>query len=361
MTLETIAKENLNFYAPRFEVEIEGKKLDVSVSKEIIDLTVSEEIDDGASFELTLHEGFDMNTQKFKLLDDSRFYVGNKITIKIGYESSLYTIITGRITNLEPSFFAGDTSTLKIRGQDPSYDYMKRATPERTFVEKTYSDIAKTIAQEAGLRCVVDDTGKFENFIRKNNNETYYAFLNNVKDKVGFNFDIKEQTMYFVKPKNSKKEILTLHLGKDIISFSPVMKTTGLLGEVEVRGHNPQDPNTSFIGEAKAERELLDLLNKMGSKALPKKVITDVVVNSKEHAVAIAEAELIKANGAFIEGKVESIGLPQIRSGVSVVLDKMGELFSGKYYVTETTHTINGSGYRTRFSVKSNSVKKAAT
>ncbi len=30
MTLETLAKENLNFYAPRFEIEIEGKKLDVS-------------------------------------------------------------------------------------------------------------------------------------------------------------------------------------------------------------------------------------------------------------------------------------------------------------------------------------------
>ncbi len=299
-----------------------------------------------------------MNTQKFKWIDDSRFDVGNKITIKIGYGSNLHTMMKGGITSLEPSFFASETPTLTIRGQDPSYDYMKRATPERTFVEKTYSDIARMIAQEAGLDCEVDNTGKFEKFIRKNNNETYYAFLNNIKDKVGFNFDIKEQKMYFVKPRDKNKEILTLELGKDIISFHPTMNTSRLLAEVEVRGHNPQDPNKSFIGEAKAEGELLALLNKIGPKDLAKKVITDIIVNSKEHADEIANAELNKASYTFIEGNVECIGLPQIRTGVSVVLNKMGERFSNKYYVTETTHIIDDSGYRTSFSVKSNSVKR---
>ncbi|AKB18668.1 phage baseplate assembly protein V [Methanosarcina sp. WWM596] len=354
MTLETLSKGNLNFYAPRFEVEIEGEKLDVSTSKEIIDVTVYEKLDEGASFELTFHNEFDMNTQKFKWIDDSRFNVGNKITIKIGSGSNLHTMLMGRITSLEPSFFAGDTPTLKIRGQDPSYDYMKRATPERTFIEKTYSDIVRTIAQEAGLDCVVDNTGKFEKFIRKNNSETYYEFLDDIRNKVGFVFYIEGRTIHFVKSGNNKKEILKLELGKDIISFNPVMNTTGLLAEVEVRGHNPQDPNTIFIGKAKAERELVALANKTGSKDLAKKVITVEVVNSKEHAVAIAKAELAKANDTLFGGKVECIGLPQIRVGVNVKLEKIGKLFSHKYYVTETTHTINERGYVTRFSVGHN-------
>lgn len=354
MTLETLSKGNLDFHAPRFEVEVEGKKLDVNTSKEIIDVTVNEKLDEGASFELTLHDGFDMNTQNFKLLDDSRFNVGNKITIKFGYGSSLRTMVMGRITSLEPSFFAGDTPALKIRGQDNSYDYMKRASPERTFVEKTYSDIVRTVAQEAGLDCVVDNTEKFEKFIRKNNNETYYEFLDNLKNKVGFVFYIEGRTIHFVKSGNNKKEILKLELGKDIISFNPVMNTTGLLAEVEVRGHNPKDPTASFTGVAKAESELLALANKTGHKDLAKKVITVDVVNSKEHAAAIAKAELAKANATLFGGNVECIGLPQIRAGVNVKLDKMGKLFSRKYYVTETTHAINERGYVTRFSVGHN-------
>ena len=354
MTLETLEKDNLNFYSPRFEIEIEGKKLDVNTSKEIIDVTIREKLNEGASFELKLHDEFDLNTQNFKWINNSCFTVGNRVTIKVEYGSKLYTMVIGRITSFEPNFFTGDTPTLEIRGQDLSYDYLKRATPERTFVEKTYSDMVRTIAQEAKLQCVIDNTKQLGKVISKNNNETYYAFLNHIKDEIGFNFYIKEQKLYFVKPSN-KKEILKLELGKDIVSFNPTMSITGLLAEVEVRGHNLQDPNTIFIGKAKAERELLALANGVGSKDLAKKVITDVVVNSKEHAVSIAEAELTKANGTLFGGKVECIGLPQIRVGVNVVLGKVGKLFSRKYEVTETIHTINERGYITQFSIGHNS------
>jgi phage protein D len=361
MTLETLAKENLNFYAPKFDVEIEGKKLDVNISEEIIDITVNEKLNEGVSFELTLYDEFDMKTQKFKWTDDPRFYVGNKITIKIGYGSNLQTMIDGRISSLEPSFFNSEKSTLKIKGYDVSYNFLKRPKPERTFEKETYSDIVRTIAQEAGLDCVVDNTGKTVEFIRKDNKNTYYEFLDDIKTKIGFVFYIEERKIYFIKQKSSKEEILTLELGKDIISFSPIMKTTGLLAEVIVRGHNPQDPNNSFIGEAKAEGELLFLLKKMCSTALPKKVITNVIVESKEQANEIAKAELTKASYTYIEGDVECIGLPQIRADTSIVLSKMGERFSNKYYVTKTSHTIDNNGYRTRFSVISNSVKKAMT
>lgn len=355
MTLETLAKENLNFYPPGFEVEIEGKKLDAISSKQIIDITVNEKLDEGASFEITLRGEFNMETHEVKLIDNSPFKIGNKITIKMGYGNNLHTMVKGRITGLEPSFFANEKPTLNVRGHDPSYDYLKRATSERTFIEKKYSDIVRTIAQEAGLECEVGNTGKFEKQIRKNNNVTYYAFLNRLKDEVGFNFYIKEQKLFFVKPVPNQKEIFTLELGKDIISFNPAENTTQLLAEVEVRGHNPQDPNKPFIGNAKAKSELLSLANKMGFKNLAKKVITVDAVSSKEHAVSIAEAELARASDTLFGGKVKCIGLPQIRVGVNVKLNRVGKLFSRMYDVTETTHTIDEQGYSTQFSVGHNS------
>jgi len=135
-----------------------------------------------------------------------------------------------------------------------------------------------------------------------------------------------------------------------------------------VRGHNQDDPSKPFVGKAMAGSETYkesgeitgsELLARKNSKNLPIKVITNLVVKSNKHAKEIAKAELDKASDTFIEGKVECIGLPQIRTGVSVILDKVGERFSGKYYVTETSHTVSNSGYRTSFTVKSNSVKKA--
>lgn len=367
MTLEDLAKENLNFYAPRFEVEVGGKKLGMNISTEIIELEVHEKLDEGASFKLTLHDKFDMNTQKFIWIDDPLFEFGTKITVKIGYGSNLYTMIKGKITSLEPNFFASETPTLTIGGQDLSFEKMKTASSASTFSNMTYSDIATLIAQKTGLLSIVDPTEKFETSISKKSDETYYEFLDNIRRKIGFVFDIKGQTMYFIKPEDTENEILTLELGKDIISFRPTIRTTGLLAGVKVTGHNLRDPTKPIIGEAMAGSETnkepgkvtgSELINEK-SNGQPMKEIKGVIVNSKDHADAIAKAVLLKASDTLIEGEVKSIGLPQIRTGVNIVLAKVGKRFSDKYYVTETTHTINDSGYFTLFRVKSNKVKKA--
>lgn len=363
MTLEQIAPGNLRFYAPRFEVQINNNTLTANMSKAIIDVTVEEKIDEGASFRITVHDKFDMTTQQFKWLDHPLFDVGNKIMIKMGYGSNLFPLVMGNITSIEPSFFSGETPTLTVGGQDLSYDYLKRSSPERTFVNKSYGDIAGIIASDAGLLPVFDDSSEILSSVCKKSDQSYYSFLEKLAKEVGFQFRMDGQTMYFIKPTDSKKEILTLELGKDIISFRPTMKTAGLATEVEVRGHNPRDPGKPIIGRAGPGSERSqEPGRKTGSQIMRdknktvKRVITNVIVNSVAHANAIALSELNKASDSLIEGDVECIGLPQIRTGVTISLEKMGKRFSGKYYVKGTTHTIGESGYRTRFSVKRNAL-----
>lgn len=363
MTLEKISPTNAGFYAPRFEVQIDNMRLAVNMSKAIIDITVEEKIDEGVSFRMTVHDEFDLTTQQFKWLDHPLFDIGNNITIKFGYGSTLFTLVVGSITSIEPSFFSGETPTLTVAGQDLSYDYLKRSSPERTFVSKSYSDIAGMIASDAGLLPVVDNTGEVLASVCKKGDQSYYSFLEKLAREVGYQFNMDGQTMYFVKPTDSRQEILTLELGKDLLSFRPSMKSSGLVTEVEVRGHNPNDPGKPTIGRAGAGSERAqEAGRKTGSQIMQdknrtvKRVITDLVVNSQAHANAIALAELNKASDSLIEGEVECIGLPQIRTGVTVRLEKVGRRFSGKYYVKATSHSIGESGYRTRFSVKRNAL-----
>jgi phage protein D len=363
MVLETLSKETLNFYAPRFIVEIENQPPNFIMSKAIIDVTIEEKINEGASFQLTLHDEFDLTTQEFKWLDHKDFDVGNKITIKMGYENDLPVMMMGVITSLEPSFFSSETPTISIGGQDLSYDYMKRTTPERTFVDKSYSEIARIIADEAGLLPIVDETSNYRESVRKNNDETYYVFLQRLQREIDYEFSLEGQTMYFIKPVDDRKEILTLELGKDIISFRPRIRTSGCVSEVEVRGHNPRDPSTAIVGRAAAGSERSQESGRRTASQITqerhgevRRVITDVIVNSVEHANSIARAELNKLSDTLIEGDVECVGIPQIRTGVNIRIKKLGSRFSGKYYVKQTTHTINESGYRTRFEVKRNAL-----
>jgi phage protein D len=362
MAIEKLSSSTFNYYAPRFEIEIQDSKLTADMSKAIVSVTIEEKLDEGASFSLKINDEFDLETQTFKWLDHQLFNVGNTVKIKIGYESSLQNILEGNITGLESDFFASETPTITVRGQDLSYDVMKRRSPEQTFVNQTYSDIASAIVKKAGLSAKTGTTQQFAPVVRKSNQESNFAFLEKLAREVGFQFKIDRQTAYFDKPEDDKKEILTMALGKDIISFSPVMDTTQLYSEVEVRGHNPQDPSTPIVGRATAGSERSQGGGQTASQVAqqshgsPKKVVTNIIVTSVNHANAVAEAILNSASDRFIEGTVNSIGIPDIRPGVNIKLEKMGQRFSGKYYVTSATHTIDNNGYKTSFMVKRNTL-----
>ena len=55
--------------------------------------------------------------------------------------------------------------------------------------------------------------------------------------------------------------------------------------------------------------------------------------------------DLVKASGSCV-------GLPELRAGQRVTIGGLGVRFSGEYFVTDTTHTINDSGYITKFGIR---------
>ena len=57
---------------------------------------------------------------------------------------------------------------------------------------------------------------------------------------------------------------------------------------------------------------------------------------------------------SFIQGTAETIGIPELWSGLVVELKGLGPTFNGCYYVHEATHTIDENGYGTSFVVKRN-------
>lgn len=363
MALGSILAGTGNLYSPRFEIEIENTKLTADMSKVVMDVSVEEKIDEGAGFTLTVFDQFDMASQTFKWLDHELFSVGNTVTVKMGYESDLVPLVTGCITGLEPGFFTGETPTIKITGQDLTYDYMKRVSPARTFTNMSYSDIVRAVGQETGLKVKAEDTGIIEPSISKAGDVSYFTFLQRLARQVGFQFRCDLRVLYFTRPSDDKKEILQLDLGRDIIRFSPRLNTARVYTEVEVRGHNPNNPGLPIIGRAVSGAERAPEPGRTTGSQLVgachgehKKVITDVPVNSVEHANLIAESVLNQASDRLIEGEGECIGIPEIRPGTSIRLGNMGKRFSGKYYVTAASHSIGNSGYKTNFTVKRNTL-----
>jgi Bacteriophage probable baseplate hub protein len=362
MATEEIALKTRSFYVPRFEISIGEEKLSAVMSNSIQEVSVTEKINEGTSFSFTVNDEFDMVSQTFTWLDDELFTINNKVSIKMGYENELETMVTGEIKGLEPSFFSGESPDLEVTGQDIAYDFIKRLSDAKTFKAKSYSDIATEIAGEAGLTPVVEETPPNTENTQKMADTSYFSFLTRIAGLVGFQCSMKEGALYFISPKDEQEEILTLQLGKDLISFKPSLSTSQVVTEVEVRQHNPDDPENPNVGRAEAGDERSQEPGKTTagqhaeSTGGPVKKVIFACSGQQTDVADVAKAELDKANDGFITGEVQCIGIPQIRPGVCIRLEKVGTRFSGKYYVTGTTHTIGDSGYLTNFFVKRNAL-----
>ena len=55
---------------------------------------------------------------------------------------------------------------------------------------------------------------------------------------------------------------------------------------------------------------------------------------------------------AYISGPLECIGDPDIRPGKCIDIERVGKLFSGKYYIKSAKHTFDINGYRTSLEVR---------
>jgi phage protein D len=78
-------------------------------------------------------------------------------------------------------------------------------------------------------------------------------------------------------------------------------------------------------------------------------VITTHPVQSEDEARTLALETLERIAKGMLTGSGATVGLPDIRTGTVLDIDGLGSRFSGRYFVTATTHTIGDSGYTTQF------------
>ncbi len=361
---------NLDFYAPTFLIKIGGESQS-ELKIAVISLEVDDNLEGASMFTLSINEGLDMETQKFKWLDNKLLDPGESedVEIYIGYASRAEKfkeppLITGKITALNPSFPSTGVPTLSVQGYDHSFCLQKSIVKKkRTFDdEKEYGAVAKKIAAKHNL-----DEGEIESTIKpckkitQNPEESDYRFLKRLADRIGYEFFIRNKKLYFRKPKDShtKDGLITLNWGKELISFSPRLSTAKVVSKVTVKGHNQKNPKKPITGVATL-KDIGFKESKAKSAAesvktcLKKEIETEhyFPVCSEEDAKTLAKAILTKANNSLIEGRCECIGIPELRPGTNVMIKGIGKRFSGKYYVKSVKHSIGDGGYTVSFEVR---------
>jgi len=386
------------FYAPRFEVKIEGAGLPRDMLRDVIQLTYRDNVTELDSFELTVNN-WDPTTRRFKYVgsetaadlegdpprspDAQRFTLfepcGKEIEVKLGYLGQLTTMLTGTVTTMEPTFPGNGAPTLTVRGLNVLHQ-LRRKPYTWAWEDKTDSAVAENLAtlrdeethnKRFPLPVETDPNAKAkEPRLRylAQQNQTDIDFLFSRAHERGYVLVIREadprrrrpKRLYFGPSQGGQGVVLRdviyeLEWQRALIDFKPTLSTAHQVRSVTVQGWNRQ---TKKKIEVKVDLDDATLnrnrdLHRLLEKCDPRE---DVVVNepvfTEDQARQRARALLQERQKTMVQASATTVGLPDLRAGQLVQILGLGARFSGTYFVTDTTHTMGGNGYTTQFNCR---------
>jgi Bacteriophage probable baseplate hub protein len=341
---------------PKCEIHIDGSPLAGEVSAYLKRTTVDDSVDLPSMFAIEF--GNSDAEGGTLILDQPQFDVGRAVEVKLGHDQPLATLVSGEITGMEADYTASGLPRVTVRGYDRRHR-LQRGRKVQTYVNQKDSDIAATIARQAGLTPRVTDSEVVHDYVLQAN-QTDMEFLLERARRIQYQLTAKGTELYFQPVPSAQSADFTLRLTDDLIDFHPRLSSVGQVSDVSVRGWNPKNKE-SIVADASSGA----VTGKMGgsisgpalaARAFGKAVgrVSDLPVDVKGPADQVAAALLNASALAFITGEGTCAGRPEMRAGRVIQLDGLGKRFSGLYLVTSVSHRFAGNGYTTHFTVRRN-------
>ncbi len=265
-------------------------------------------------------------------------------------------VIDGEITGIETHFTENSQATMVIRGYDKSHR-LHRGRYNRSFQKMKDADIVKKVIAEVGISPGSIDTTSVTHDYVFQENQTNMEFLRERACRNGFELFIKDDKLYFRKPK--KDEEIELEWLKQLTSFRVRVTSAEQVSSVEVRGWDYKKKQKSVVSANNAT--LLTQTNQgagqtvssgfKGKPPTPKLVIVDQPTYNQNEAQTMAQALFNELADEFVHADAQAQGSTDIRPGCVVKLAGLGK-YSGSYYITDTHHTFIQRTYMTGFSVR---------
>jgi hypothetical protein len=369
MTMTDLERAHQNFYVPAYQILVDGKDLLMDKYMEIASVQVDNTLKGADRFTFTVNSTFNFEKREFAHLTDL-FAFGKPVVIYMGYKDAekLPLMLRGKVTAVQTSFPANGLPQITVSGFDLSYCMTIGTGKEPLkWANRKDSEIVAELAGQYGLNPKVEDT-KVKHPITEKGQQSDMQFIEKLAERNGFEFYTFDTDLYFQRPKNVRETanngdpVVFLEWGRGLLSFSPEMNISQQITKVEVRGWDVNSKKEIVGTAGKGDEPRRDTGRQSGGDVM-QTVCRDqgelkirVPVFSKQEADRWAQAILKKRAEQFVQGSGESIGLPEIRADENIKLEGLGTPFSKVYYIEQSTHTINSSGYRTTFKVKDTTI-----
>jgi phage protein D len=364
-----------DFYVPAFEVKVADRRIERDVVYDITQVSYKDTIKEIDSFEITINN-WDAETRDFKYSDRDLFNPGKKVELWMGYFGNLRLMLTGQITSLKPSFPSGGQPTLGISGLNVLHQLRKKQE-SHSYQKLTDNQIARQIQGRLGVEIMTEANApgqKEEYRYLFQDNQYDILFLMQRARAIGYDLTVIEDgnsaklqarpsKLRFAPSENIKRTIYELKYGISLIEFQPTLATANQVNKVTVRGWDNEKKKPISVTVGRNELETKGVGKAGNQQAIEQsfdqreEVIVNRPVNSQQEAQTYARRRLEENAKELVTGSGAVVGLPDLRAGTVVYISGVGQRFSGRYFVTSTTHTIGDGGYTTRFECRREELK----
>jgi uncharacterized protein len=354
-----------DFYVPSFQVKVAGRPQGQDVVRDILQVSYKDNITEIDSFDITINN-WDAQTRAYKYSDSDLFDPGKELELWMGYygKDKLRLMVRGQITSLHPSFPSGGGSTLAISGLNVLHK-LRTKQESHSYESKTDSEIAQEVAERLGVDIQTDsapDEKRFDYLFQDNQYDI--IFLMERARRIGYDLFVDEQgqngqagqpLLRFGRSLQVRQVTYQLTYGRSLIEFKPDLTTANQVSEVTVRGWDAVN-KTKIEQTAKRSEIPIKGVGAAGGQAAieqsfnqRKEIVATKPIESNAEAKTLALRTLEENAKDMVKGSGSTVGLPDLRAGSVVQIDGLGKRFSGRYFVTSSTHALGDGGYTTQF------------
>lgn len=390
---ESARPEIAGFRVPRFELTIDGVRPEHEVLRDILELTYRDDIEKIDGFELTV-ANWDSTNRRYKYIGsedaesasdpvrrelEGLFEPCSKtVSVRMGYGSELIEMLSGTFTTMEPTFSAGGPHTLAVRGLNRLHR-LRRKKYDGSFNRTTDSRIAQGFdgltdpdwnvagqdARRIPMTVRIDDEAAAQEpelvFVGQKS-EYDIDFLWRRARVRGYVLTIRrdspeeDEYLYFGPSRHQGPVPYRLSWGAGLMDLKATLTTANQVKKVTVRGWDRAAQEaieeSAEIGDPELARLNPDLMRIVAECDPREERVVTRPVSTRDEAKRLATAILVGHAQDLVKIQASVVGLPQLRAGSRVRIDGIGARLSGEYFVTESTHTLNGSGYVTKFTAR---------
>ncbi|WP_373496444.1 type VI secretion system tip protein VgrG [Aquiflexum sp.] len=316
---------------------------------QVLDITVYKELDKIPYACLRIVDG-SASESDFILGNSGLFNPGKSIDIQLGYNSSDLSVFSGQIINNSHTV-NGRQSTLNLTCKHQSVK-MTISKNFRHFNDLSDEDIVENLFQENGITELDFESfgSVHEQLVQANVSDWDFA-LSRI-DSNGMVCNISDSVNVF-KPDPSQDPKVTLVYGENILAFRTESDIRSQSASVKAFSwdYANQSVNESegnpFLNAAPGNISEAILADSHGREF---KIKTPVMLDNQTLQV-LADTKKQKQSLSKIKGKVKFYGTADLNPGDWILLEGVGDQFSGKAFVSALQHNCNNGNWVTEATI----------